>query len=165
MAPPTEPWQDKLETEFCEAEGYHRLLDQQVVKLETQVAGHDGAAESAECKSVLDTSRALVDTIRQCLDMMQEVKTQLKSLEHGKKPPLEAQTSDQSQQTTAETSTAATQSSQQADQHRPSAPTVDGSTSSATANDLRKADSSSVAASHGELLAKLVTVHCASVLE
>ena len=82
-AQPVEPWQDKLESEFCEAEGYHRLLDQQVVKLETQVSGHNGAAESAECKNVLDTSRALVDTIRQCLDMMQEVKTQLKSLEHG----------------------------------------------------------------------------------
>lgn len=77
------PWQEKLESEFCEAEGYHRLLDQQVVKLEMQVTGANTASDSAECKSVLDTSRALVDTIRQCLDMMQEVKTQLKSLEFG----------------------------------------------------------------------------------
>ncbi|XP_065183237.1 oxysterol-binding protein-related protein 9-like [Sycon ciliatum] len=77
------PWQEKLESEFCEAEGYHRLLDQQVVKLEMQVTGTNTATESAECKGVLDTSRALVDTIRQCLDMMQEVKTQLKSLEFG----------------------------------------------------------------------------------
>lgn len=74
-------WRDHLDTELQEAEGYHRLLDQQVHTLQQQVTGNSGSG--AECQCVLDTSRALVDTIRQCLDMMHEMKSQLRSVDPG----------------------------------------------------------------------------------